>query len=90
MATLPQDPAEPQEEPEQPEPEQPEQEEPAATEPIVETDPPQENQIVDTPKGLECPHYLGYLSEKERKQNIPDECMVCKNLVECMLQKVRA
>jgi len=37
-----------------------------------------------------CHHYLGFLSEREDKQQISDECIVCKALLECMLQKMRA
>ena len=50
---------------------------------------PQEMQKEDAPKTLDCRHYLGYLSEKERKGQIPEECIICKNIVECMLQKMR-
>jgi hypothetical protein len=37
----------------------------------------------------ECSHYIGYLSEKSAKEQIPDECMMCKDLVTCMLQKMK-
>jgi hypothetical protein len=37
----------------------------------------------------ECPHYLGYLSEKPSKEQIPDECMICKDIVTCMLKKMK-
>ena len=36
-----------------------------------------------------CQYHLGYLSEREDKQQIPDECIVCKDLLECMLQKMK-
>lgn len=36
-----------------------------------------------------CHYHLGYLSEREDKQQIPDECIVCKFLLECMLQKMK-
>lgn len=36
----------------------------------------------------ECSHYLGYLSEKPSSDNIPDECMMCKDIVTCMLKKM--
>lgn len=38
-------------------------------------------------KTSECKHQLGYLSEKEHKQQIPEECMVCRELIECMHKK---
>jgi hypothetical protein len=37
----------------------------------------------------ECAHYLGYLSEKSSKEQIPDECMMCKDIVTCMLKKMK-
>lgn len=37
----------------------------------------------------ECAHYLGYLSEKSSKDQIPDECMMCKDIVTCMLKKMK-
>jgi hypothetical protein len=36
-----------------------------------------------------CHHHPGYLSERSSKEQIPDECMVCKDIVECMLKKMR-
>jgi len=38
----------------------------------------------------ECSHHLGYLSEKSSKDQIPDECMMCKEIVTCMLKKMNA
>jgi len=39
-------------------------------------------------KENECPHYFGYLSERSKKENIPEKCMTCNKLVQCMLKKV--
>ena len=36
-----------------------------------------------------CQYHLGYLSEREQKEQIPDDCIVCKDIVECMLKKMR-
>jgi len=36
-----------------------------------------------------CQHHMGYLSERERNQQIPDECIICEDIVECMLRKMR-
>jgi hypothetical protein len=41
-------------------------------------------------KPQSCPYHLGFLSEREDKQQIPDECIVCRVLVDCMLQKIKA
>jgi hypothetical protein len=37
-----------------------------------------------------CPYHMGYLSERNDKQKIPDDCIVCRALLDCMLQKMRA
>ncbi len=36
----------------------------------------------------ECLHHVGYLNEKSPKEQIPDECMMCKDIVKCMLKKM--
>jgi len=33
----------------------------------------------------ECKHHIGYLSERSGK-DIPDECLMCKAIVQCMLK----
>jgi hypothetical protein len=35
-----------------------------------------------------CQHKMGYLSERSNKEQIPDECLVCMSLLDCMLKKV--
>lgn len=42
-----------------------------------------------TEKPAECRHHPGYLSERSSKEQISDECMICKDIVECMLKKMR-
>ena len=41
----------------------------------------------ETPSG--CQHHIGYLSEKSSKEQIPDQCMMCKDIVQCMLKKMK-
>jgi hypothetical protein len=36
-----------------------------------------------------CNYHLGYLSERTQNEQIPEECLVCQNTVECMLRKMR-
>ena len=38
-------------------------------------------------KPSECSYYLGYLGERKQKEQIPDDCLVCKDIVECMRKK---
>jgi hypothetical protein len=47
-------------------------------------------ETVDVPQqSSSCGFHLGYLSERDPKGQIPDECMTCKDIVECMLKKMR-
>ena len=34
-----------------------------------------------------CKYHFGYLSEKELKQKIPEECIVCTEIIKCMFNK---
>ena len=34
-----------------------------------------------------CHYHPGYLGEQKHKEQIPDECMVCKDIIECMIRK---
>jgi hypothetical protein len=40
------------------------------------------------PKTQGCTHHFGYLSERKSKEKIPEECMMCENIVQCMLKNV--
>jgi len=65
--------------------------EPEETEPEIEEtsrmEKPVEAPAAEAPS--ECLHHLGYLSEKSSKEQIPDECMMCKDIVTCMLKKMK-
>ena len=37
---------------------------------------------------VHCGHHLGYLSERAKNEKIPEDCMVCENIVKCMLKVV--
>ncbi len=37
-------------------------------------------------KPSNCKYHFGYLTAKERKQQIPDECMVCPEVIDCMIK----
>jgi hypothetical protein len=58
------------------------------TEPEVEEAEAVEEKAEASEGSSECAHYLGYLSEKSSKDQIPDECMMCKDIVSCMLKKM--
>ena len=35
-----------------------------------------------------CPYEFGYLSQSSRNKQIPEECITCSKIVQCMLKKV--
>lgn len=41
-------------------------------------------------KSSACKHYVGYLSERTTKEAVPDECLLCNVLVQCMLKKSKS
>jgi hypothetical protein len=36
-----------------------------------------------------CNYHLGYLCERKEKTSVPDECLVCTDMVTCMLSELR-
>lgn len=36
-----------------------------------------------------CPHYFGYLRERAKGEGIPEECLACERVVECMLAELK-
>ena len=37
---------------------------------------------------VQCAYHLGYLSERSKNEKIPENCIVCENIVKCMLKAV--
>jgi hypothetical protein len=37
-----------------------------------------------------CTHHFGFLSERSSKEKIPEECMACTEIVNCMLKAVKS
>ncbi len=48
------------------------------------------NEIRANSSDASCAHHFGYLSERGNKENIPDECMICQNIVKCMFKVERS
>jgi hypothetical protein len=48
-----------------------------------------EKASVDLPNKSGCTHHFGYLSQRSTKEKIPEECVMCEKIVQCMLQGVR-
>jgi DNA-directed RNA polymerase subunit RPC12/RpoP len=38
-------------------------------------------------KPSNCEHYFGYMNEKDGKQQIPEECLLCSQVIECLKEK---
>lgn len=36
------------------------------------------------PAKQKCPHHYGYLKTRSKSENIPEECMICEKLLDCM------
>ncbi|MEM3696055.1 MAG: hypothetical protein QXQ94_00935 [Candidatus Bathyarchaeia archaeon] len=54
-----------------------------------EVKPPKEKETLQAPPKIQgCAHHFGYLSERKTKEKIPEECMMCGNIVQCMLKNV--
>jgi len=41
------------------------------------------------PSKTTCTHHFGYLSERSTKEKMPEECMNCPEVVNCMLKAVK-
>jgi hypothetical protein len=48
----------------------------------------EERSTQTNPKAQKCVHHFGYLSKRSTKEKIPEECMMCENIVQCMLMNV--
>ena len=44
-------------------------------------------QKTSAPNNFSCTHYLGYLHQRQRSQEIPAECLTCKNVIQCFSTK---
>ncbi len=38
-----------------------------------------------TPEHINCPHYFGYLKKRPRNASIPDTCLTCQKMIQCLL-----
>ncbi len=51
-----------------------------------ESDVEMEKPTQDQEKSSDCKHHFGYLNEKERTKQIPDECITCPEIIDCMMK----
>ena len=47
-----------------------------------------EGKLIEPPAKMKCSREFGYLSKRESKGEIPEECMICENIVQCMLKTI--
>jgi hypothetical protein len=55
--------------------------------PETETETEKEKPVQNQEKTSDCKYHFGFLSEKEPKQQIPDECILCPEIIDCMIKK---
>ncbi|MEM3769612.1 MAG: hypothetical protein QXG76_00305 [Candidatus Bathyarchaeia archaeon] len=48
----------------------------------------EKREIQTVPEKTECKHYFGYLSKRSSKESVPEECIVCEKIVQCMLKTI--
>jgi hypothetical protein len=46
--------------------------------------PPQKAVHAAVPANSACAHYLGYLHQRQKSQEIPTECFTCEHVIQCM------
>ncbi len=45
--------------------------------------PPQKTSQQTSPGNSACTHYLGYLHQRQKQQEIPAECLTCEKVIQC-------
>ena len=50
----------------------------------------EEENAAPQPTKTLCTHHFGFLSERSSKEKIPEECMACAEIVNCMLKAVKS
>lgn len=49
-----------------------------------------EDKMAESVPKAQCAHHFGYLSERSTKERIPEECMICENVLNCMSRKAKS
>ncbi|MGC8998107.1 MAG: hypothetical protein ACP5JW_01690 [Candidatus Bathyarchaeia archaeon] len=47
-----------------------------------------EHAVQIVPEKTECKHYFGYLNQRPAKKGVPEQCIVCEKIVQCMLKTI--
>jgi hypothetical protein len=48
-----------------------------------------QEKMTEPTRNPECAHNFGYLSQRSNRENVPEECMVCERMLDCMLGAVK-
>ena len=54
----------------------------------VEIKPESHGEKVEQEPTVKCAYHFGYLSERSRHEKIPDDCVTCEHIVDCMLKGI--
>jgi uncharacterized membrane protein len=54
------------------------------SEPQLQQHLPQKTAPAAAPANSACAHYLGYLNQRQKSQEIPAECFTCEHVIRCM------
>ena len=52
--------------------------------PVPQNQPPRKTAPTTAPVNCACTHYIGYLNQREKSQEIPAECVTCEHVIKCM------
>jgi hypothetical protein len=43
------------------------------------------NEDQKSPEQFDCPHYVGYLKKRPKNSPIPEDCLTCEKMIQCLL-----
>jgi hypothetical protein len=46
--------------------------------------PEQTENVQPEPRNEKCQHFLGYLKKRPKETAIPEDCLICERIIECM------
>jgi hypothetical protein len=47
--------------------------------------PPKEKESEKENAVISCPHHVGYLKKRSRDEAVPDSCLTCPKILQCMV-----
>jgi len=46
-----------------------------------------ESESIPQPEKMDCQYWFGYLSQKAHGEPVPESCVECEKVLECMLER---